>query len=213
MKYLALLLALLTLPFVVFAQEYDEEEVTYQTSKDKKEEFKPFYQRPGSVIINVSNYMALRGRSTTLPVNIHLDITPGRNFTVGPIFTYLQFKSQYQQEIDQIVYTNSGVKYHQYVVGLKGSYHLMPLFERLFNKTLKKQLLDVYISGWGGYSYVRSNAAEAEQEVIQANQDWRGGVSLGARSMILKRFGFFVEAGYSSYAFGTFGLSFLVTKP
>ena len=50
----------------------------------------------------------------------------------------MQFKSQYQQEIDRVVYTNSGVKYHQYIVGMKGSYHLMPLIERIANKKLKR---------------------------------------------------------------------------
>jgi hypothetical protein len=42
---------------------------------------------------------------------------------------------------------------------------------------------------------------------MEENETIRAGAALGVRSMVLPRFGFFVEAGYSSYGYGSFGMT------
>jgi len=210
------LLVILPLLFTLstWAQQFQEESYYIKSTKEiKVDKREGYYENRGAFTVNFSNNLVLTGKANSVPLSLQVDFVTARNFSVGPLFTYLQYKSNYQKADNMMVITNSKVKYHQYVAGVKASYHIMPFLEEMSRKELAKHLLDVYITGWLGYSFVSGSGPQIDQAVIDENSTVRGGIGIGARSMILDRFGFFIEGGYSSYAFGTFGLTFLVSKP
>jgi hypothetical protein len=92
-------------------------------------------------------------------------------------------------------------------MGVKTSYHLLPAVQKIFKKPMLVDYVDPYITVWVGYSLMFSNSSHANPEFIAVNQKIRGGAALGVRSMVLPRFGLFLEMGYSSVGYGSFGLS------
>lgn len=167
-----------------------------------------FYRKPGSMTLNLNNFMFSQHKPTTMPVAMNLQVTPFKNVTVGPMFGYFQFKYNYQESLDRTVWQHTDVKYHQYFVGLRGTYHLLPMIQNFVEKPFAIYYIDLYVSAWGGYSFVGVNyPSRGEQDLIDRQTRFRGGAMLGVRAMIVPRFGFFMEGGYSSYGFASFGMT------
>lgn len=171
--------------------------------------FIPYYQKPGAINLTLSNHMFLLKRTRSMPLNLGVEISAFKNFTFGPIATYHRFsKTSIQQKSSHgelVVWENTDIKYNEFMFGLKGSYHLLPVIEKIVRKDLMRQYLDIYISPWVGVSTTRSSHPEADTDVERANSTIRGGIMAGARSYVLPRWAFFVEVGYNSYSYGSFG--------
>jgi len=146
----------------------------------------------------------------TPPLNFVASVTAAKNFTLGPVFTYFQFKQSEYEAVNATRWVNPEVRYHEMMIGLRTEYHITTLLEKMINKRIPKHILDIYASGWMGYSFVKSGHAKAKEELITENTTLRGGCGLGARSLVLKFMGFSLEGGYSSYGYCSFGLFFVV---
>ncbi len=171
----------------------------------KENKYVLYTEKPGSVVVHVGNQMFNRINSTSMPLSVAAEVTVLPNLTAGPVFTYFRFVSWEKVAKSMTEYENVDVKYNQYFLGLRANYHLTPFIEGLFNKKLGREYFDLYVGGWAGYSLSNSNHRLANPDVINATQKMRGGVLAGVRSMIVPRFGLFMELGYSSYGLGAFG--------
>jgi hypothetical protein len=171
----------------------------------KENKYVLYTEKPGSVVVHVGNQMFNRMNSTSMPLSVAAEVTVLPNLTAGPMFTYFRFVSWEKVAKSMTEYENVDVKYNQYFLGLRANYHLTPFIEGLINKKLGREYFDLYVGGWVGYSLSNSNHRLANPEVINATQKMRAGVLAGVRSMIVPRFGLFMELGYSSYGLGAFG--------
>lgn len=173
----------------------------------RQERFVPFYRIPGSIHFNLSNYMIMRVPSVGMPLNYDLQVTVFKNFTGGVLFTHYQFKQVSPEGVNASRFTGSDTKYNQFMLGAKASYHFNKLIEKIVNRHIASDIIDIYLTGWMGYSFARSRDEEHSEELIESNKKIRSGIALGARSMVIRRLGFFIEAGYSSFAYGSFGIT------
>jgi hypothetical protein len=171
----------------------------------KENKYVLYTEKPGSVVVHVGNQMFNRMNSTSMPLSVAAEVTVLPNLTAGPMFTYFRFVSWEKVAKSMTEYENIDVKYNQYFLGLRANYHLTPFIEGLINKKLGREYFDLYVGGWAGYSLSNSNHRLANPDVINATQKMRAGVLAGVRSMIVPRFGLFMELGYSSYGLGAFG--------
>lgn len=169
-----------------------------------------FYRNKGSFTLNISNIMVSKQRAVSMPVNLQLEATAAKNFTIGPVLTYFMLKNVKQVETNQNQVQDGNMKYHQLMLGLRGSYHLMPLFQKFIKKPMLIDYVDVYVTGFAGYSLMFANGKKSNLDFMESNEKFRGGAALGVRSMVLPRFGFFVEMGYSSYGYGSFGITTVI---
>ncbi len=205
------LIALLSMP--AFAQISNDEapEKPAIVPTDAPEE-KPsvFYRNKGSFTISASNIIIGKQRAVSMPVNLQIEATAFKNFTIGPMFTYFMLKNVKQVETNQNQVQDGNMRYHQLMVGLRGSYHLMPLFQKIIRKPMLTDYVDVYVTSFVGYSMMFANGSKANLDFMEANERIRGGAALGVRSMVLPRFGFFVEMGYTSYGYGSFGITTVI---
>jgi hypothetical protein len=171
----------------------------------KENKYQLYTEKPGSVVVHLGNQMFNRMNTTSMPVTFTAEVTALPNLTVGPVFTYFKFVSWEQVAKSVTEYENVDVKYNQYFVGLRANYHLTPFLEEMFNKKLGREYFDLYVGSWAGYSITNSNHNLANEDVVKGTQKFRGGALMGVRSMIVPRFGLFMELGYTSYGIGSFG--------
>ncbi len=171
----------------------------------KENKYKLYTEKPGSVVVHLGNQMFNRVNSTTMPLSAAAEVTVLPNLTAGPMFTYFRFVSWEQVSKSITEYENVDVKYNQYFLGLRANYHLTPFIEGLINKKLGREYFDLYVGAWAGYSLTNSSHRLANADVVAATQKMRAGVLAGVRSMVVPRFGLFMELGYSSYGLGAFG--------
>jgi len=169
----------------------------------------PFYKKPGSISIQVNNFMFSGRKVATLPVNLHFAVTPFKNVTLGPMVTYFQFKHSEFEAINATRWINPDIRYHEMMAGFRAEYHLNDLLQTMMRRRIPQHIVDVYVAGWGGYSFVWVNHEKAEQDLVTSNEKFRGGFSFGARSLVLKWLGFSLEGGYSSYGYCSFGIFFI----
>jgi hypothetical protein len=169
-----------------------------------------FYRNPGSFIMSFSNIMVSKQRAVSMPVNLQIEATAFKNFTIGPMVTYFMLKNVKQVEPNQNRIQDGNLKYHQVMVGIRGSYHFMPILQKLIKKPMLTDYVDAYITGHVGYSVLFADGSKANMDFMDANQRIRGGAALGVRSMVLPRFGFFIEMGYTSYGYGSFGITTVI---
>ena len=180
-------------------------------TEDVQDDLKPvFYRNPGSFILSFSNIMVSKQRAVSMPINMQIEATAFKNFTVGPMVTYFMLKNTKQVEANQNQIQDGNLKYHQVMVGLRGSYHFMPILQKIIKKPMLTDYVDAYITGHVGYSMLFADGSKANIDFMDANQRIRGGAALGVRSMVLPRFGFFIEMGYTSYGYGSFGLTTVI---
>lgn len=170
----------------------------------------PFYKKSGSITLHLTNYMFSGRKVATPPVNFVAEVTAARNFSLGPMFTYFQFKRSEFEAINATRWVNPEIRYHEMMIGLRAEYHITSLVAKIINKKIPEHVIDIYTSGWMGYSFVKTGYAKADQELVSDNTTLRGGCGLGARSLVLKFMGLSLEGGYSSYGYASFGLFFLV---
>jgi hypothetical protein len=176
----------------------------------KKAEEKPApvaYRENGAMMLNFSNYISHLNGVVSMPINLNSEITVCKNFTAGPLVTYLQRKNVQDVSETALVINDGNINYHHLMIGAKGSYHLLPLIQKMVRKPMLVDYVDVYVSGWAGYSLVFSNKSDANPTHMKDNQTLRGGATIGVRSMVLPKFGFFAEGGYGSYGYLSFGLT------
>ena len=181
--------------------------VTEEVQNDEKP---VFYRDPGSFILSFSNIMVSKQRAVSMPINMQIEATAFKNFTIGPMVTYFMLKNTKQVEANQNQIQDGNLKYHQVMVGLRGSYHFMPILQKIIKKPMLTDYVDAYITGHVGYSMLFADGSKANMDFMDANQRIRGGAALGVRSMVLPRFGFFLEMGYTSYGYGSFGLTTVI---
>jgi hypothetical protein len=165
------------------------------------------YRKLGAMMLNFSNYISHLNGVVSMPINLNPEITVCNNFTAGPLVTYLQRKNVQDISETALVINDGNINYHHLMVGVKGSYHLLPLIQKMIRKPMLVDYVDVYVSGWSGYSMVFSNKSDASIAHRRDTQTIRGGASIGVRSMVLPKFGFFAEGGYGSYGYMSFGLT------
>lgn len=170
----------------------------------------PFYLRPASVSLHLNNYMFAQRKVATPPINFIAEVTAVKNFTAGPMLTYFQFRHSESEAINSTRWINPEIRYHEIMVGTKAEYHINHLLQRLIRRTIPGHIIDTYTAGWAGYSFVKAASALPEKELISRNEKFRGGLAVGARSLVLQWLGFSVEGGYSSYGYASFGLFFVV---
>ncbi|MDX2000786.1 MAG: hypothetical protein SFW35_00010 [Chitinophagales bacterium] len=205
MRYLALLIGWMAFATGLQAQVLGG---THAAPSEKEQPKKMIaYRQPGAVTLHFSNYISHLHGVVSMPINLQPEVTVCKNFTVGPIFSYLQKKNT--EEISETVtrINDGNVTYQHFTVGLKGSYHLLPLVQKAVRKPMLVDYVDVYVSAWGGYGFAFSHKSAASDLYMQANRTLRGGASIGVRSMVLPRFGFFAEGGYGSFGYLSFGLT------
>lgn len=180
---------------------------TDSMSVKEKLENSVYYRTKGGMAINMNNYIVSRTGIVSMPVSLNVDFTASNNFTIGPVFTYLQLKNTQKVAENKTKIKDGNINYHQAIIGVKANWHLMPLIQSIVKKPMLTDYVDVYLSAWAGYSLMFSGQEEADIEFMNRNEMVRGGVSLGVRSMVLPRFGFFLEGGYSSVGYGSFGIT------
>ena len=169
-----------------------------------------YYQRTGTFVIHVSNHMFHKDKPVTVPVSFNPEVTIFRNLTLGPLFSYFQFKNASAEGPNATRWTGSHIRYHQFLAGVKSNYHLNPMFERIFERPIPNEIIDIYLSAWTGYSFVMVKDSDADADLVNSNKKIRGGVGLGFRSMIFPFLGVSLEGGYSSFGYASFGLTFVV---
>ena len=170
----------------------------------------PYYTEPGRISVHLHENFFLRMRAVSPLLGIQPEITVVKNVTAGPVFTYFKFKRSESQGSSTAVYPEDHVKYYNLTAGGKASLHINSFLMNAFNMRIRNEYTDYYISVWGGYNFIRATSDRAEQEFIDSNKSFRAGASLGLRSMVGKKVAMFLEAGYSSYAYGTVGFSYIV---
>lgn len=180
------------------------------TKVDSADHHPIYYRNKGSMALSLNNHIVSRTGIVSLPVSLGLDATVVPNFTMGPMVTYLQMKNTTKISEQTTQIRDQDMKYHQVVVGMKGSYHIMPLIQNMTNKPMLVDYVDVYLTAWAGYSFMFANHAASDVDFMRKEQKVRGGAGLGVRSMVLPRFGFFVEAGYNSTGYASFGLTTVI---
>ncbi len=198
MKFI-IALFLLLLPFFSFSQVWKKGGDFTQA---------PFYKRPGSIHLHLSNYMFSGRKTATPPLNFIPQVTIVKNVSAGPMFTYFQFRESEFEAVNSTRWVNPEIRYHEMMIGLKAEYHINWLIEKIIRRPIPR-FVDVYAAGWTGYSFVKPNSEKADEELVAANEKIRGGVGLGTRSLVLKWMGFSLEGGYSSYGYCSFGLFFV----
>lgn len=210
LKRLSVLLTIfLLLPGFIYAQINNEDKPTepHDILVHLQDESQIFYRTKGHVLLNFSDYIVNKRGFVSLPINIQPEVSLGKNITIGPVASYFQFKNTTTVEPAVTRIEDGNIKYHQLVVGVKGSYHFMPILQKASKKPLLVDYVDPYITAWVGYSWVFSHSSYANPLFISANQKLRGGAAIGVRTMVLPRFGFHVEAGFSSIGYGSFGIT------
>lgn len=220
MRALFTFITILLLGFAAHAQINVEPMETEQQPKSNKE--KPakvedaekntdhlpvFYQTKGKMAFNFNNHLLTKTGTASMPISLGADVTTVKNFTLGPIMSYYQLRNTTATKPNQDKINDGNTKYHMLTVGLRSTYHLMPLIQKMVNKPLLVDYVDVYVHAWGGYSFMFANTSAASLDFMRQNEKIRGGVGLGVRSMVLPRFGFFVEGGYGSLGYGSFGIT------
>ena len=166
-----------------------------------------FYQNPGKMAFNFNNHLLTKTGTASMPISLSVDVTTVKNLTLGPTFSYYQLRNTTPTKPSQDKINDKNTKYHMFIVGLRSTYHIMPSIQKIINKPLLVDYVDVYISAWGGYSFMFANTSAASLDFMRANEKIKGGVALGVRSMVLPRFGFFVEGGYGSLGYASFGIT------
>lgn len=204
MKFTFCRYLLLLLPLCSFAQQSQQWKYGDGFSKS------PFYEKPGSITLHFSNHMFSGRKVATPPLNFSPQVTAARNFTLGPVITYFQFKNASFEAVNATRWVNPDIRYHELMAGLRAEYHFTGLMEKIINRKIPHYILDLYAGGWGGYSFVFVSHADADKNLENANERARMGMVLGARSLVLKWMGFSIEGGYSSYGYCSFGLFFFV---
>jgi hypothetical protein len=172
-----------------------------------------YYKKPGSVVLHLGNQMFNRMVSSSMPVVINPEVTVIPNLTAGPMFGYFKFLNNVTISNSVTMFENIDVWYNHFFIGARVNYHITDLVEHISGKEIGKDYFDLYVSSWLGYSFSTSDHQLAKAEVIQATQKLRGGVLVGVRSMIVPRFGLFLEAGYASYGLGAFGCTVRFDNP
>jgi hypothetical protein len=172
-----------------------------------------YYEKPRSVVLHVGNQMFSRMSTSTMPVVVNPEITVIPNLTAGPMFGYFKFINYETVARSVTMYENVDVRYNHFFVGVRANYHVTHLLERLIRKEIGKDYFDLYVGSWAGYSFSSSNHKLANEKVIDATQKVRGGVLMGVRSMVVPRFGLFLEIGYGSYGIGSFGCTVRFDNP
>lgn len=188
----------------------DDMPETPVTAVDSADHHPIFYRNKGSMALSLNNHIVSRTGIVSLPVSLVVDATVVPNLTLGPVFTYLQMKNTTKINEQTTQIRDQDMKYHQMIVGLKGSYHIMPLIQSITNKPMLVDYVDVYLTAWAGYSFMFANHQASDVDFMRKEQKVRGGAGLGVRSMVLPRFGFFVEAGYASTGYASFGLTTVI---
>lgn len=145
----------------------------------------------------------------TPPVNLHFAVTPFKNVTFGPMVTYFQFKQAEFEAVNATRWINPEISYHEMMAGGRAEYHVNDLLQKMMRRRIPQHIVDVYVAGWAGYSFVWVNHEKADEDLVTGNEKFRGGFSFGARSLVLKWLGFSLEGGYSSYGYCSFGLFFV----
>ncbi|GIV33848.1 MAG: hypothetical protein KatS3mg031_1383 [Chitinophagales bacterium] len=196
-----LLLLLAVLPLFVFSQSWKQKKVLKPAS---------FYTRPGTIALSVHNTMFSTRKTAMPPVSIMSQVTATRNFTLGPVLTYFNFRQYAYESVQATRWINQDVRYHECMIGLRAEYHIPDLLQRCISRPIPVHYIDVYIFAWSGYSFVRSSHARASAEVIAEHQQVRVGAGLGARSLFLRWMGLSLEGGYGSYGYCSFGFFFIV---
>ncbi|HXH18111.1 MAG TPA: hypothetical protein VNJ07_03420 [Chitinophagales bacterium] len=169
----------------------------------------PFFKKTGSITLHLNNYMFSGRKVATPPFNLIAEITAAKNFTVGPMFTYFQFRRSEFEAINATRWVNPEIRYHELMAGVKAEYHLNAVIEKIIQRKIPHHFIDTYTAGWMGYSFVKTNAANADEALIAENKGIRGGIGIGARSLVLPWLGFSLEGGCSSYGYCSFGLFFM----
>jgi hypothetical protein len=178
-----------------------------------EEQSQLFSEKRGSVILNIGNIMFTRMNTTSMPVVVNPQITVLPNFTVGPLFSYFKFLNSEQVAKSVTMVENVDIKYNQFMVGVRADYHFTHIIEKLVRKNFGSDYFDLYLGAWSGYSLTSSSHRLANPDVIKATQKIRSGAHIGVRSMIVPRFGLFMEVGYSSYGIGSFGCTIRFDNP
>lgn len=207
MKHLIAILAIALLALPAFCQVVtDKPEVAKGPVKEMPDSL-VFYRTKGGIVLNLNNYMVTPRGVVSMPVTVGMEATAVKNLTMGALVSYEQLKNT-TQLTDNVTRINDGdINYHILTVGVKASYHLMPLIQKMVKKPLLTDYVDVYVSGWGGYSFALASSQKASVDFMNRNTNFRGGAVLGVRSMVLPRFGFMVEGGYSSFGMLSFGIT------
>ena len=173
--------------------------------------FIPYYRTQGSISLHLSNYMFSKRKVAMPPLNFSTQFTVVKNLTAGPMLTYFQFRRSEFEAANATRWINSEIRYNEMMGGVKVEYHFYSLVKKIFNRrNIRGNRIDLYTSGWAGYSFVWANDKDADQTLIDDNKTFRGGIGLGARTLVLKWMGFSLEGGYSSYGYASFGLVFVV---
>jgi hypothetical protein len=181
--------------------------------KSTSEENQIFCKKKGGVVLNLGNIMFTRMKTTSMPIVVNPQLTLFPNFTAGPVFSYFKFLNTEQVAKSVTMVENVDIKYNQFFVGFRADYHLTNIIEKMIKKDFGKEYFDLYAGIWGGYSFTSSGHRLANSDVINATQKIRAGIHAGVRSMIVPRFGLFMEVGYSSYGIGSFGCTVRFDNP
>ncbi|MEX0810645.1 MAG: hypothetical protein WD048_00425 [Chitinophagales bacterium] len=200
-----LLLLIFSFTGILYAQEYEPRPEKMDAGNFEMH----YYQKPGSISLHLSNFMFGDVKSVSMPITLNPQITVLKNFTMGPSFTYFKSKYVYQAAHNVQVWENSDETYRSLMPAIRGEYHITPLLDKIINKPIQAMYVDVYLQSWVGYQFVTGEAGTAEKPNYKDEyQDWRGGIGIGVRTMLLPFMGIFLEVGYSRIGYGSFGLSF-----
>ena len=166
-----------------------------------------YYQQRGTFILNLNNFIINQVGIVTMPVNLGFEATVAPGLTIGPMVSYLEMKNVKELNDHMARIDDHDMNYHLVTPAVRASYHFMPLIQRLSKKKLLTNYVDAYVTGWGGYSIAMASGENVNPSFVKANTTFRGGAAAGVRSMVLPRFGFFIEGGYSSFGYLSFGIT------
>lgn len=173
----------------------------------------PYQEQRGACVLHLGNQMFGRMPAVTMPVLLHAEATIFPYITAGPLAGYFRFINSVAVSKSVTKYEQVDVKYHHFFGGLRINYHAAHILENLLHKEIINEYFDLYVGTWIGYSFSYSEHPLALEQVITSTRRLRGGIAAGVRSMIVPRFGLFLELGYSSYGIGAFGCSIRLDNP
>jgi hypothetical protein len=207
MKRLITILAMVAFTMPAFCQVVTDKAPAKHIGVELMPDSSVYYRQKGGIVINLNNYMVTPRGVVSMPITLGMEATAIKNLTMGVLVSYEQMKNTTQISDNVTQINDAGINYHILTVGVKASYHLMPLLQKMVKKPLLTDYVDVYVSGWGGYSVALASGHNASIDFMNRNTAFRGGAVLGVRSMVLPRFGFMVEGGYGSFGILSFGIT------
>ncbi len=148
------------------------------------------------------SYGYLGGRSVSIPpLTAALEFGVHENFSVGPYVGYASWNYDY---------TSFNYSWNFLAVGVRGSFHYVPVLNEALDLSLDEEKFDFYVSLLVGMEFQTFSGDEFGGlfgDAYGNNSRFRLGPVLGFKYKFNDKFGVYFEGGRGAFGYGTIGLA------